>query len=298
MFSTKKIKWVLPILIGMLILSACSTGNENEASNSDDTAGEDKGEIELTLVNWATEIASTNVISLVLQEAGYDTVLTPVDLSPMWLGVAQGDVDGFVAGWLPTDMKNEYEEYGDDVVDLGPNMEGNKTGLAVPDYVDVTSIEEVNSDNFDEIIGIDAGSGLNQATEDMIEEYDTDIDLVDSSDAAMMATLGDAINNEEPIVFTAWQPHWMFEAYDIRFLDDPKGVYEEDGSIHTMVREGLEEDEPEAYQILDNFYWESDDMNSVMIDIEQNDMEPEEAAQKWIDNNRDKVDEWLDVDSE
>lgn len=294
MFSILKKRWfTIPVLIAMLVLSACS-------SNNDDSEGEEesKGEIELTLVNWATEIASTNVVSLVLQEAGYDTKLTAVDLSPMWLSVAQDDADGFVGGWLPTDMKNEYEEYGDDVVDLGPNMEGNKTGLAVPEYMDVTSIEEVNGDNFDEIVGIDAGSGLNQATEDVMEEYDIDIELIDSSDAAMAAALGDAIDNEEPIVVTAWQPHWMFEAYDIRFLDDPKGAYEEDGEIHTMVREGLEEDDPEAYQILDNFEWESDDMNSVMVDIEENEMEPEEAAQKWIDDNRDMVDEWLDTDAE
>src|SRR5699024_10886737 len=294
MFSILKKRWfTIPVLIAMLVLSACS-------SNNDDSEGEEesKGEIELTLVNWATEIASTNVVSLVLQEAGYDTRLTAVDLSPMWLSVAQDDADGFVGGWLPTDMKNEYEEYGDDVVDLGPNMKGNKTGLAVPEYMDVTSIEEVNGDNFDEIVGIDAGSGLNQATEDVMEEYDIDIELIDSSDAAMAAALGDAIDNEEPIVVTAWQPHWMFEAYDIRFLDDPKGAYEEDGEIHTMVREGLEEDDPEAYQILDNFEWESDDMNSVMVDIEENEMEPEEAAQKWIDDNRDMVDEWLDTDAE
>src|SRR5699024_12649697 len=100
-------------------------------------------------------------------------------------------------------MKNEYEEYGDDVVDLGPNMEGNKTGLAVPVYMDVTSIEEVNGDNFDEIVGIDAGSGLNQATEDVMEEYDMDIELIDSSVAAMAAALHDVIDTEELIMITA-----------------------------------------------------------------------------------------------
>jgi len=208
MFNMRIKNWLLPMLFGALMLSACSTDSETKNNeNNTNNESEEKGEIELTLVNWATEIASTNVISLVLEEAGYETTLTPVDLSPMWIGVAQGDVDGFVGGWLPTDMKNEYEEYGDDVVDLGPNMEGNKTGLAVPDYVDITSIEEVNSDNFDEIVGIDAGSGLNQATEEVIEAYDIDIDIMDSSDAAMAAALGDAIENKEPIVVTAWQPH-------------------------------------------------------------------------------------------
>ncbi|WP_246516489.1 glycine betaine ABC transporter substrate-binding protein [Salicibibacter cibarius] len=250
------------------------------------------------MVAWESEIASSNVIGNVLEEAGYDVQLTTLEMSPMWQSVAQGDADAFVAAWLPSDMQHEYEEYGDDMVELGPNLEGNRIGLAVPEYMDVTSIEEVTPDNFDQIVGIDGGAGIMNATEDAIEAYDLDINLMTSSDAAMTAELGAAIENEEPIVVTGWQPHWKFNTYDIRFLDDPLDVYDEEEEIRTMVREGLEEDEPEAYQILDNFYWETDDMNEVMLNIEENDMEPADAAQAWIDDNRDTVDEWLDTGSE
>ncbi|MDN5831957.1 MAG: glycine/betaine ABC transporter permease, partial [Tetragenococcus halophilus] len=64
-------------------------------------------------------------------------------------------------------------------------------------------------------------------------------------------------------------------------------------NIETMAREGLEEDEPEAYQILDNFQWEIDDMQSVMLEIE-NGAEPEEAAQNWISENPEKVEHWTE----
>ena len=44
--------------------------------------------------------------------------------------------------------------------------------------------------------------------------------------------------------------------------------------------------------IVKNFNWTNADQNSVSADIESG-MKPEEAAQKWIDANPDKVKAWL-----
>ncbi|WP_252314819.1 glycine betaine ABC transporter substrate-binding protein [Sinobaca sp. H24] len=282
----------LSIAGGLTIgLAACGGGSEESEG-----AEEEGGEVNLTYVAWESEIASSNVIKLMLEEAGQDVTLTQVDQSPMWSSVANGDADGFVAAWLPTDMDAEYERYGDEMVDLGPNLEGNKTGLAVPEYMDIDSIEDITTDTAEHITGIDAGAGIMLATEEALDVYDLDIELLASTDAAMTSELGGKINNEEPVIVTAWQPHWKFNTYDLKFLEDPEGVFEADGEIRTMVREGLAEDNPEAYQILDNFYWTPEDMNQVMLDVAQNDMEPEEASQKWIDENRDTVDEWLETE--
>ncbi|SES38901.1 glycine betaine ABC transporter substrate-binding protein [Salisediminibacterium halotolerans] len=294
--------------LSALVLTACGNAdgenNDNDNNNNlndnnnEDTAGYDPEgeEIELTYVAWESELASTNVIGQVLEEAGYDVELTVVEQSPMWSSVANQEADGFVGGWLPSDMQAEYDEYGDDIVDLGPNLEGNRTGLAVPDYMDIESIDELSSDVVDEIIGIDAGAGIMMSTEEVVDVYDLDIDVTPSSDSAMTAALDSAINSEEPVVVTAWQPHWKFNAYDIRFLEDPEEVYAAEEEIRTIVREGLEEDHPVAYQILDNFYWDQEDMNEIMLAVAEDEEEIEDAAADWIEENRDMVDEWLDVE--
>jgi len=64
-------------------------------------------------------------------------------------------------------------------------------------------------------------------------------------------------------------------------------------NIETMARNGLKEDEPEAYKILKNFQWEVDDIQSVMLEIE-NGADPENAAQNWIDENPEKVESWTE----
>ncbi|WP_018924005.1 glycine betaine ABC transporter substrate-binding protein [Salsuginibacillus kocurii] len=310
-----KRKAVLPLTLSALVLAACGEADDQEETGADengteaeteeaeeDGEGEASGnvegeEIELVYVAWESELASTNVITQVLEEYGYDVEMTQSDQSPMWQATADGSADGFVAAWLPSDMADDYERYGDEVVDLGANLEGAKTGLVVPEYMeDVNSIEDVTSEHFDEITGIDAGAGVVITTEEVIEEYDLDVEMTTSTDAAMTAELDSRYQEEEPVIVTGWEPHWKFYEYDLKFLEDPKEVYADGEEIRTMVREGLEEDHPEAYQILDNFHWTPDDMNEVMLDISEGGMDPEEAAAEWIENNREQVDEWLDID--
>jgi glycine betaine/proline transport system substrate-binding protein len=142
------------------------------------------------------------------------------------------------------------------------------------------------------IVGIDPGAGLMKATEKAIEDYElSDWTLVEGSSAAMTASLQKAYKKEEPIIITGWTPHWMYSAFDLKILEDPKGSYGEDENIHTIVRNGLKEELPEAYTVLDQFYWTTDDMGEVMMAI-QDGQGPEEAAASWVEENPDKAAEW------
>lgn len=253
--------------------------------------------IELGYVLWDSEIASTHVVAAVIEDRlEREVSLTAVDAGPMWMGVARGDFDAIVAGWLPVTHQAYLEQTSDDVVNLGPNLNGARLGWVVPTYVTVNSIEELNehADKFDgEITGIDPGAGLMAASESVLEEYNLDnFRLVSGSDAAMTAALRRAIEREEWIVVTGWTPHWMFASFDLKYLEDPKKVLGEEEYIGTIVNKNFPEKDMEVYNFLDNFYWTSDDMAEVMVLIE-NGMEPFDAARQWIAQNTDKVDQWL-----
>src|SRR5699024_2966803 len=145
-----------------------------------------------------------------------------------------------------------------------------------------------------EITGIEPGAGVFKASEKAVEEYDLEGWEVQASSSGAMATaLGEAIDNEEPIIVTGWSPHWKFAKYDLKYLEDSKCVFGEEEIIGTMVREGLEEDMPNAYKLLDQFAWTTDDMESVMLDI-QDGVSPEDAAASWVEENEDKVAEWTE----
>ncbi|MFT4412388.1 glycine betaine ABC transporter substrate-binding protein [Fredinandcohnia humi] len=145
-----------------------------------------------------------------------------------------------------------------------------------------------------EIVGIDPGAGIMKATSSAIEEYGLeDWTLVEGSGAAMTAALKKAYDKEEPIIVTGWTPHWKFAKYDLKYLEDPKGIFGGEENIHSIARLGLKDDLPGVYTVLNNFFWTADDMNTVMSDIQEG-TKPEEAAAKWVEENTEKVAEWTD----
>lgn len=200
------------------------------------------------------------------------------------------------AGWVPTTHQAYAEKYGDSMVDLGANLEGAISALTVPTYMeDINSITDLTDENDSTITAIEPGAGVTNSAQNAVKEYDnlSDWEVSVSSTGAMIAELDQAINNEEDIVVVGWKPHWMFMDYDLKMLDDPENVFGGYEEIHSYAREGLKEDNPEAYKIIDNFYWEVEDMSSVMEEL-ATDVEPEEAADNWIEANRETVDGWLE----
>lgn len=100
--------------------------------------------LKLSYVAWDSEIASTHLLEYVLEnKLGYDVESLQVEAGPMWTGVASGDVDAIAAAWLPLTHADYWDKYSDQVEDLGANMTGVKTGLVVPGYMEINSIEDL-----------------------------------------------------------------------------------------------------------------------------------------------------------
>ena len=257
---------------------------------------QDKATVHLAYVEWSSEVASTNVLRAALEQAGFEVDMTSLSAAAMWQAVATGDADAIVAAWLPTTHAEYLERVGDQVEDLGPNLDGTKLGLVVPAYTDVNSIAELNdnADTFNgEIIGIDPGAGLMGLTEEVVDTYELDLNLRSGSDATMVAALANAINNEEDIVVTSWTPHWMFARWDLKYLEDPENVYGGAEQIHTVVRQGLADDMPEAYAILNAFEWTPEQMGEVMLMNQEEGSDPYENAKQWVEDNQEQVDGWI-----
>ncbi|MCM3411830.1 glycine betaine ABC transporter substrate-binding protein [Metabacillus litoralis] len=157
------------------------------------------------------------------------------------------------------------------------------------------STESVGKQVDYEIVGIDPGAGLMKLTiNDVIPEYGLDDwEVIEGSGAAMTAALKKAYDKEEPIIITGWSPHWKFASYDLKYLEDPKGIYGGAEDVNTIVRLGLKEDHPDAYLLLDQFNWEPDQMEAVMSSI-QDGNEPAEAAAGWVSENEELVSTWTE----
>jgi glycine betaine/proline transport system substrate-binding protein len=290
--KSKKLIALIALLTMTLFATGCG-GTSTEPNGDADTAS--KGTVRLLYVEWACARASTHVMADILENImGYDVEVTSVAAGAMYEGLASGEGDAMFTAWLPITHADYVEQIGDRIEDLGPNNDSARIGLVVPAYVDIDSIEELNAnkDKFDgEIIGIDPGAGIMKASVNALDEYGLELELIEGTDATMVASLKNAIDNEEWIAVTGWTPHWKFARWDLKFLDDPKTIYGETETINTMVRLGLKEDMPEVYELCDNFHWTSEQIGSAMALAEE--MDSPEAARQWVEENQDVVNSWL-----
>ncbi len=252
----------------------------------------------IVYVEWSSAIAATHVVKAVLQEKmGYEVALDPVaDAAALWRATSEGEADGFVCAWLPSLHARYHGSVKNEVINLGPNLEGTRMGLVVPDYVSIDSIAELDAhaDPFDgRITGIDKGAGIMAVTEKAMDAYDIEnLDLVASSGVMMTVVLEDKIKNKKWVVVTGWTPHWKFHRFDLKYLKDPKKIYGGTEYIKTVVRKNLKAEKPELYQFLDNFQWDTADIHAVMDYIRQSG-NPHKSAIQWVRDNPEKVQTWL-----
>ena len=66
----------------------------------------------------------------------------------------------------------------------------------------------------------------------------TDLNLVEGSSPAMLATLDSAIKQNQPVVVTLWQPHWAFSRYNLKVLEDPQGAWGAPDEMQIIATKG------------------------------------------------------------
>lgn len=285
-------RYVAILLIMMLTATALFGEGQQEATGSG-AEMEERGSIDLVYVEWARMTAITHVAGEILTRMGYDVDITSVANAAMWSAVATGDADAHLGAWLPATHGMFYGDEGeftDDVVQVAANYEGAKLGLVVPSYVEEDSIPELvaNAEKYENtIVGIDPGAGMMQQTESAIENDVSGLgafELTEGSGATMTAALGNAIDNEQPIVVTGWRPHWKFGRWDLKILQDPELIFGESETVYNMARLGLEDDMPDFYRFLEEFDWFSVDLGQVLV-WNQDGMDPRDSAARFVDEN-------------
>lgn len=285
----KKIVYGILAIFGLILTLGSQDAYESTLAQADTP----NGPITISLVNWDSEIASSNVLAETFRRAGFGPQLVSVENSIMWESIANGEADASVSAWLPVSHAAQYDAYKDRLDLVGTNLEDARTGLVVPTYMAVDSIEDLTDEAGKVITGIEPGSGAVEKSKTLIEDYDNLDDgwhVATSSSGAMATQLGKAISKHEEIIVTGWTPHWKFQKYDLKFLDDPQQHYGVE-SVYTMARQGLKEDNPKAYSILKNFHWSIENSEEVMLKI-HNGAPAEEAASDFLDEHPDLYEQW------
>lgn len=255
----------------------------------------------LANIGWDENVAVSNLTKALLEdELGYERVDidTNEDLDATYRRVASGELDAFQDVWLPN-QGALLDEVAEEVEHLDPWFLGEtKQGMAVPAYMDVRSIEELNGTDAEFIWGIEPSSVMNhEVGGEVIPAYGLKQKLVEAPTAGMLAEVGHLYAFREDFVFLAWSPHWMNQRYDIRYLKDPKdaqGTTNDPAKCSTIVRGDLREDDPVAYAFIDALELTEEQINGLETVINDEE-DPLAGARRWASENRAVIRPWIEA---
>ncbi len=241
-------------------------------------------------INWTSEIASAHLFKhWYKRDCGKDVILVEIEgdaISELYTALASGEFDSTVSCWTPG-MHDAYVEQHPGKLDvLGTNLAGAKTGLVVPEYAGVNSIDDLklHSDRFNGIIyAIEKEAGISRQAAAAVEKYGLDFKIKYGNNDDVCTALDNAAKNNQWVVVTGWVPESMFDKWPLKFLDDPRECFGGDKFIKTVARLGLKKDHPRLYRSLQKFRWGVEDATAFMALMNRG-YSPDDAAVKTLEN--------------
>jgi glycine betaine/proline transport system substrate-binding protein len=254
-------------------------------------------------VGWTDITATTAVASTILTALGYEPEVQVLAVPVTYQSLENKDIDVFLGNWMPS-MTADVQPFLDrgTVETIAQNLEGAGYGLVVPDYVaeaGVKSLADIgaHAEEFDsKIYGIEPGNDGNRIVLGMIEDPANKLEgfeLVESSEAGMLAEAQDKINDEEWIVFLGWTPHPVMGEMPITYLDGMGDSGFGAATVHTNVRAGYTQECPNVGKFLSNLKFSLSMENQIMDAILKG-TDANQAAMDWLKANPDAVDPWLE----
>ncbi|GAA3686362.1 ABC transporter substrate-binding protein [Nonomuraea antimicrobica] len=300
-------------LVVALLLAACSSGEPETTATA-------KGTVNIDIHGWAGYEAQAAVLAYLLEhELGYKVNKRPMKEDESWKDFESGKVDVIVESWGHNDWKKEYIE--EKKVALSAGLTGNKgvIGWYVPEwmakkYPDITDYRNLNkyarlfrtekTGNAGQVLDGDPTFVTND--EAIVKNLGLNYQVVYSgSEAALIKAAQAATKNRTPLLMYFYEPQWLFAkiklvkvalpAYAVGCDDEPAKVACDYPPylLDKIVSKRFAETGGPAYELVRNFNWTNDDQNTVASDMINEKLSAEEAARRWVEENKIVWKDWI-----
>lgn len=257
-------------------------------------------------VGWTDITATTAIASVVLESIGYKTKTQLLSVPVTYKSLENNDIDVFLGNWMPT-MEGDIKAYRDrgTVETLVKNLDGAKYTLAVPKYVydaGVKTFADIAkyADKFDKkVYGIEPGNDGNRLIQDMIDQNAFGLKgftVVESSEAGMLSQVKRKTRRDKWIVFLGWEPHPMNANFELAYLDGGDDFFGPNlggATVHTNTRKNFATECKNLGKFFSNLTFTLAAENEVMGAILDDKKAPKTAAENWLANNPQVLENWL-----
>jgi glycine betaine/proline transport system substrate-binding protein len=248
-------------------------------------------------MTWEDLTPITGITKKVLEDSGYTVkVVEFSEWGIAYAALSKGDVQ-VLASQTDYAANDYWNKNKNKIEKLSPVSFGLYQGLAVPSYVDIDSIDQLNANSEKlggKIIGIEPGSGLMSDATNVVKAYDLKLKLVEGSTTAMTAALKSAFDRKEPVVVTVWDPSWMTKKFDLKFLKDPKGIFPPLQGYYWIGHKGFAAENPRARELMASVYVPITDITAMNAEVKDG-KTMEEAIKGWTDSHADLLKRWENI---
>jgi len=301
-------------------LTACGGGDIQDTSTATGAGGADCGDLRIAVNPWTGYVSNAHVVGQVAKEKlGCNVTYPDVKEEVGWQGMADGSIDTIVENWGHPDLVKKYIDEQGTVEDAGPTGGQGIIGWYVPPwmaekYPDITDWNNLNkyadmfktSESGDKGQLLDGDPSYVTNDEALVKNLDLDFQVVvGGSEAALIQSFKSAEQNKTPLLAYFYEPQWFFSEMKLVKVDLPpykEGCDADPAKVdcdyppydlNKLISKSFADSGSPAVDLVKNFSWTNDDQNLVSKYIAEDGMSPDDAAQKWIDDNPDKVDAWL-----
>jgi glycine betaine/proline transport system substrate-binding protein len=270
--------------------------------------------------NWVGYEASAYVVGQVAaDQLGCTVNYLPLKEEVSWQGFSDGTVDVIIENWGHADLAKKYIDEQGVAVDLGSQGNQGVIGWYVPpwlaaehpDVLDYQNLNKYASEFATAETGskgqlLDGDPAYVTNDEALVKNLGLDFQVVYAgSENALIQAFRKAEENKEWLIGYFYEPQWFLSEVPLARVSLPP--YEEGCDadpakvacdyppypLNKVARKAFVDSGSPAAKLVQAFTWTNDDQNTVAAMIARDGMDPEEAAQKWIDDNQDTVDAWI-----
>ncbi len=262
--------------------------------------------VNLGHVNVSFYEATANVIGLMLERSGWNVALKSGSHSNIYPQVANGDVDLFVAAWLPYAHANYWKEYQGNLVKLGPLFDDAKLYWAVPAYVPDSAVKsvadlkkpEVAGKMVKTIRGTLPDSGLMIGSKKIVAHYglaDAGYELVPGTNKEWLDNFNDRIAKGEWFVMPLWQPQYLNRAFKLRVLEEPEQLLGAANTAYLIAnKEFAAKLSKKQFAMLGRIELSLKAVTEMDYWVNVEKLTPREAARRWIGSHATTVTYWIE----
>ena len=307
-------------LIGGIVLSVFVSASA-QAQESNDP-------ITIATHNWSSQIVMSHVVGKLFEELAYNVEYVPADGQGVFEAIGLGDITVQPEVWEGTHANPfgaAVEKGG--VIDAGDHPATTREEWWYPDYVEEQCPGLPNWQALNECAEIFAtpetapdgrylAGPVNWVKHDVerVEALKLNFEVVNAgSAAALWAELSAAKNRGEPIILFNWTPNFIEAIHSGKFVEFPEyveGCQEEpavgpnpdalydcgnptDGWLKKAAWAGMEDKWPKAFNLLQQVGFTNPHIAEMAKLVDVDELEPDEAAEVWLEENEDIWRPWI-----